>query len=101
MKFERILIEAYKNMNESEVEINYESILKEDIIDYSELEFKMDKYMPDEQELQEDYYKLISSNDKEELIMFFDDYADMDILNKYMPENGTLEDYINYLLANK
>jgi hypothetical protein len=72
--------------------------------DYLELEFKMDKYMPEDETLQREYYGIIDSEDLYEkkvkdLKAFFMENADMSILNNYMPEGGTLDDFITFLLT--
>jgi hypothetical protein len=67
-------------------------------ISYDDVIFKMDKYLPDDEELQNDYYDLIDEKDKKGLIDFFNTEADMDRMHKYMPKNGTLEDLVDSLV---
>jgi hypothetical protein len=43
----------------------------------------MEDWMPDDMELQDEYYALTGSGDIDGLISFFDEYADTDTLKKY------------------
>jgi hypothetical protein len=43
----------------------------------------LDKWMPDDEELQDEYYVLTGSGDVEGLMSFFDEYADTDKLQQY------------------
>jgi hypothetical protein len=43
----------------------------------------MEDWMPDDEELQDEYYVLIGSGDVEGLMSFFDEYADTDKLQQY------------------
>jgi hypothetical protein len=43
----------------------------------------MEDWMPDDMELQDEYYALTGSGDIDGLISFFDEYADTDTLQKY------------------
>lgn len=43
----------------------------------------MEDWMPDDMELQDEYYALTGSGDVDGLISFFDVYADTDVLQKY------------------
>lgn len=72
--------------------------------DYTEAVWKMDKFMPDDFELQAEYYEILDDEtmDEEEkvqkLIEFFDSYADEDIMDRYFPEGGTIEGFARYIV---
>ena len=73
-------------------------------VDYSELEFKMDKYMPEDEEVQEEYHEILDDDDMSnedkiaELVAFFNTHAN-DRLGNYMPAGGTIEGFAAYLVA--
>lgn len=72
-----------------------------DNLDYSETSWKMDKFMPDESEIQDEYYEILGQQggDKEaQLEDFFETNADEDSLNNYLPEDGTLRGFCEYLV---
>lgn len=72
-------------------------------IDYSETAWKMDKFMPEDEYAQDEYYGILGNfSSKEEkitdMIDFLENYADQDTMEKYMPEDGTLEGFAEYLV---
>jgi hypothetical protein len=74
---------------------------------YAEAEWKMDKFMPDDQELQDEYYEIlddptISNKEKYEKIAEFIKYnvQDEERMYSYFPENGTIEEFAKYLVDN-
>jgi hypothetical protein len=74
--------------------------------DYSEAEFKMDKYMPEDENAQNEYYEILDSEQSREekvasLTMFFYDNADESVLRDYFPEGGTVEEFAEYLMGEK
>lgn len=73
-----------------------------EIIDYSEMYFKMDKFMPEYPNIISYYDSLITndiaSNEKE-LYNFFLDYAYEDEMENYMPDGGTLEGFVRYIIS--
>jgi hypothetical protein len=72
--------------------------------DYSELEWNMDKYMPEDIELQNEYYDILNDETLKpikkiaKLMAFFDDNADEEIMNRYMPKLGDLIGFCAYLI---
>jgi len=67
--------------------------------DFSEASFKMDKYMPDDPDTQDEYYNILATGDVEALTNFFDENADYEVLQRYMPRNKTSEDFAKYLIG--
>lgn len=70
--------------------------------DYSELDWKMDKYMPED--VQQEYYSILDSSDTDEekisaLEEFFNEQADSERMDSYMPKNGTLKGFCEYLVG--
>jgi hypothetical protein len=80
---------------------NFKKNKIEPATDYTELDFKMDKFMPDDKETQDEYHKLLDAGDKPGLINFFMNNADFEKMDQYMPGDGTPDGFIDYLLANK
>jgi hypothetical protein len=72
--------------------------------DYAEAVWKMDKFMPEDPDLQSEYWEMLNDEDIDEeekverLIEFFDNYADEDIMNRYFPKGGTLEGFAKYIV---
>ena len=74
-----------------------------DGLDYSETSWKMDKFMPDDPDIQEEYYEILGSQggDKEqELEDFFECHAEEDMMERYFPEDGTLRGFCEWLVSN-
>jgi len=75
-------------------------------IDYLELSFKMDKFMPEDSELMTEYWEILDNNkmkDKEkfeEIKDFLINYSDEESMMKYMPKGGTLDGFVKYLIEN-
>jgi hypothetical protein len=72
-------------------------------LDFSEISWKMDKYMPEDEDIQKEYYEIMdgdsSREDKiKELVEFFDSYAN-ERLDDYLGKQS-LEDFITYLVDN-
>ena len=92
---------------------NYTIIIKKvDVIeeddnepDYSELSWKMDKYMPEETEIQDEYHEILSDEKMDkatkiaELVQFFNNHADEERMEDYMPDGGTIEGFVAYLIG--
>lgn len=75
----------------------------EDKLDYSETSWKMDKFMPEESEIQNEYYEILEQQggDKQsQLEDFFETHADEDRLKNYLPKDGTIAGFCEYLISN-
>jgi len=72
--------------------------------DYSEAFYKMDKFMPNEEGLQNEFYDIIENSAPEEvideLVMFLQEYADIETMEQYFPEGGTIEEFADYINQN-
>lgn len=70
--------------------------------DYSELVFKMDKFMPEDEDIQNEYHEILdteSDSKLEDLIIFFENnIQDESRFNTYMPANGTLKGLCEYII---
>ena len=74
---------------------------KKSKIDYSELAWKMDKYMPDDSESQDEYYETLDDGDVDALIDYFEvTIQDDERFDSYMPKGGTLKGFCKYLMSN-
>lgn len=74
-----------------------------EVIDYSELSWKMDKYMPDDEGLQNEFHGILYGEYEDEerlklLIEFFQLYADGDEMETYMPECGNIQGFCQSLI---
>ena len=73
---------------------------------YDELQWKMDKFLPEDYELQKEYFSIITDNDlstKEKIsqvITFLDNYADWEVMDSYMPDEGSVEEFAEFLVKN-
>jgi len=75
-------------------------------IDFSEIEWKMDKYMPEDGEIQDQYYAILDTVTPEnaaekiaELIEFFElNMIDSDRFESYLGPNRTIDEYCTYLV---
>jgi hypothetical protein len=68
--------------------------------DYSEAAFNLDKFMPEDETITMEYFNLKDMGDVEQLVGFLEQEADMEVLDRYMPEGGTLEGFAEYLINN-
>ena len=72
--------------------------------DYAEAVWKMDKFMPDDFELQEQYYEILDDESKDEeqkiqeLTEFFEEFAEEEIMHRYFPKNGTIRGFAKYIV---
>lgn len=87
-----------------EDEIFEDNISEESSKDYKETNQKIEKFMPDDEELQEEFYEIFAANLPREkkfklLLIFFKEHADEEMLEYYLPEGGSLEEFIDYLLG--
>jgi hypothetical protein len=99
-----------ENVDDEDFDENYEGEEEDeedediDYDGYSEVSFKMDKYMPDDEEAQREYHGIfddenLSREEKiEELVSFFQNNANEEIMYRYMPKDGTLRGFAEYLL---
>lgn len=72
---------------------------KKSKIDYSELAWKMDKYMPDDSESQDEYYETLDDGDVDALIDYFEvTIQDEERFDSYMPDGGTLKGFCKHLI---
>jgi hypothetical protein len=69
--------------------------------DYAELSWKMDKYMPEDSEVMDEYYELLQGGNEKELEDFFFTHADEDRMNDYMPKGGDMKGFMKYLIDNE
>lgn len=76
--------------------------------DYTELDWNMDEYMPEDEEAMEEYYSILDEEVSDEekiqnLIEFFESgiIQDEARFNLYMPENGSIAGFCEYLVKNK
>lgn len=65
---------------------------------FEEVEFKMDKFMPDDERLMSEYHKLRDQEDHEGLFDFFKEHADYDTMRHIAGRDFDLNDFINYLI---
>jgi hypothetical protein len=77
-----------------------ENLGGEDVADYSEAAFNLDKFMPEDETITMEYFNLKDMGDVEQLVGFLEQEADMEVLDRYMPEGGTLEGFAEYLINN-
>lgn len=72
-------------------------------LDFSEIEWKLDKFMPEDEDVQKEYYEILddettSPEEKaKELEDFFNNYADEDRLNDYLGKDRSIADFAAYL----
>lgn len=92
-----ILFEDYDEGEDEEDEEDGE-------LDLSEISWKMDKYMPEDQEIQEEYHSILDNENlsREEKISeleeFFELHADEERLFSYLGKNRTLKDLVTYIV---
>lgn len=58
---------------------------------YDELIYKMDKWMPDDENLQDEYYAILNNGIENNMIDFIWNNADYDQLQRYYSENNEEE----------
>jgi hypothetical protein len=67
--------------------------------DYSETSWKMDKYMPNDSEIQDEYYTILDDGDADELVDFFEaNMNDEERFESLLPKGGTLKGFCKYLI---
>jgi len=73
--------------------------------DYSQASYKMDKFLIDEQESQEEYWQILDAKDMsiEQKIAEIEDYLEMNCVTEermwsYFPPNGSLKEFATYLV---
>jgi len=57
----------------------------------------MDKFMPDDQDLQDEWYEILQTKNKSELKNFLQGNADLERMSRYMPRGGSISGFVNYL----
>lgn len=67
-------------------------------IDYSETQWKMDKFLPEDIGIQEVYHEIMDNKDEPGLVVFLREYADEARMENYMPKGGTLEGFAKFLI---
>lgn len=87
-------LRLYENFDE---ETPWEQLVDE----YVELSGKMDKFMPDDEGLMDEYYELLNAGDENGLIEFFENNADEEKMMRYMPDGGGLNGFVKYLINNE
>jgi hypothetical protein len=70
--------------------------MKEKILDYSEVGWKMDKFLPDDGEVYELFDEAMEGGELEDVIDFLNEFAN-DRIYEYLPEGGTIEGFAKYL----
>lgn len=65
---------------------------------YSEAWHKLDKFMPEDPEIQDGYYEILERKDVEELEEFINTHAVEDIMYGYFPKGGTVREFAEYLI---
>ena len=67
--------------------------------DYSEAQWKMDKFMSDNADLEE-YDEIIDSGEVEALVEFIEvNCVDEDRMHRYFPKGGTVQGFAEYIIA--
>ena len=102
---EKMSDEDINNNNiDDEVEDDYENE-EEGFDGYEEAAYKFDKFMPDDPEIQDEYYEILDSEDLEdeekieELAAFIEDNCeDEERMYSYFPKDGTIEEFAAYLV---
>jgi len=94
--YKKMIYENYINERDSELS-RYLEMIESKKIDYSDLHYKMEKYMPDDPKIQDEFYQIINDNNVDDLIDFINDNAD-DSIYDYMPKNGSIKGFANYIM---
>ena len=83
----------------------------ESMSNYQEAEWKMDRWMPTDEESQQEYYDILQDisrahNDpsvmeeiKEDLVSLFYGDADLERFGQFAGSNATIEGFVDYLIA--
>lgn len=66
--------------------------------EYAELSYKMEKYMPEDPDITDEYYELLQDGHVEALKEFFENNADEEKMMQYMPDGGDLQGFVKYLI---
>ncbi len=67
--------------------------------DYSEAQWKMDKFMSDNADLEE-YDEIIDSGEVEALVEFIEvNCVDEDRMHRYFPKGGTVQGFAEYIIG--
>ncbi len=67
--------------------------------DYSEAQWKMDKFMSDNADLEE-YDEIIDSGEVEALSEFIEvNCVDEDRMHRYFPKGGTVQEFAKYIIG--
>lgn len=62
-----------------------------------EAQWKMDKYMPEEAELQDEFHELVENKDTDSMEEFLQTWADEETLFRYLPKGATLREFAEFL----
>ena len=66
---------------------------------YNEAYFKIDKFMPDDKDIQDEFYKIIDEKKVDELVEFIENNVnDEERMYSYFPENGTILEFANHII---
>ena len=83
-------------------------IIKEEVqkslmeaVDYSDLEGNMDQFMPDDPDMQDEWYEILQTKNKSMLRNFLQDNADPELMSGYMPRGGSIGGFVNYLVGKR
>jgi hypothetical protein len=90
--------------NEDDESLNEKKSQKNKIIDYGELAWKMDKFMPEDEDIQNEFWELLASDTPRhkkilQVAEFIADYCN-DAIDHYMPKGGSFEGLAEYLVDN-
>lgn len=70
-------------------------------VDYSEAIWKMDKFLPEDNDIQEEFNDILSSDNEkekvEQLTNFFENYMDEEAFKNYVPK-GTIKGFAKYFI---
>jgi len=77
---------------------HFDPYIKKMAKSFKETEWKMDKFMPEDEEYQIEYYKILKKKDVKEMTRFLDFNADTVTMRRYMPKGATIEDFAKYLI---
>ena len=66
--------------------------------DYSEAWHKFDKFMPEDPEIQDEYYEILEEKDVDAMEEFLNTHAVEDIMEGYFPKGGTVRGFAEYII---
>lgn len=69
--------------------------------DYSEVAYKIDKWMPDDSDLIQEFQDIEDSGNVEDMAEHIEMNADDEMLSRYMPKGGTIMGLAKFLLGKK